>query len=266
MKLAILNNTVVADKYFLLEAACRPAIKKVSAGQFMHIRVTEENYPLLRRPLSIHDAVTDSSGNARRIKILYEARGVGTRLLSEKKKGFQIDAIGPLGNSFNLTKLGKYKSIYLVAGGMGVAPLFFLARRLKAVKRSKLDIRIFIGARSKKQLIRVKEFKGLGLDVGVATEDGSCGYNGMVTELMKDFLTKADNKNSVICACGPKKMLAVVAGIAAKNNIDAFVSLEEFMGCGLGACLGCIIKTRSGNKRICHDGPVFDASKILWNE
>jgi dihydroorotate dehydrogenase electron transfer subunit len=112
-----------------------------------------------------------------------------------------------------------------------------------------------------------KDFKALGCEVHVATEDGSKGFKGRVTELLKDKLSQdTRHKSQVICACGPKPMLAVLAGMGRERGVPVHVSLEEFMGCGLGACLGCVIRTTSGYKRICHDGPVFDANEIIWKE
>jgi dihydroorotate dehydrogenase electron transfer subunit len=169
---------------------------------------------------------------------------------------------------------------------MGVAPLFFLAKKIIEVRGQKSEVRkpvVLIGGRTKEHILREREFKDLGCDVHIATEDGSKGHHGRVTDLLKELLAascapqviekkdlklKASGKEPVatICACGPKPMLAAIADIARVKEISAQVSLEEFMGCGLGACLGCVISTTSGYKRICHDGPVFDAGEVIWKE
>lgn len=268
MKAKIQNNFFLKGHYYLLELALPDAFKKACAGQFAHIRVEESRDPLLRRPLSIHEVSSAGSGKKGTIKILYGAVGKGTRLLSEKKKGGSVDCLGPLGNGFDIKKIDRAKNIYIVAGGIGVAPLFFLVKTLtqrNGVACQK-KLAVLIGAKTKADILREKDFKSLGCKVCVATEDGSKGFKGRVTELLTKELDTAVGPSSTICACGPKPMLASIAVIANKHEIPAQVSLEEFMGCGVGACLGCVIKTRDGYKRICHDGPVFDAQEIEWEE
>jgi dihydroorotate dehydrogenase electron transfer subunit len=266
MKSKILKNDFLKGRYLLAELSAPAGFKNASPGQFLHIRIADTCDPLLRRPMSIHDV---SSG---RIKILYEAVGKGTQLLSQKKAGSELDLLGPLGHGFNLKQLVTAQKVYIIAGGMGVAPLFFLAKKLVTSHQSpvtrKRKIIVLIGAKTKNLVLCEKEFKTLGCEVQIATEDGSKGFRGRVTELLKDLLGSpvTSHQSPVICACGPKPMLAAVADIAVKARIPAQVSLEEFMGCGLGACLGCVIRTTAGYKRICHDGPVFDSHEIIWGE
>ncbi|MDD5045304.1 MAG: dihydroorotate dehydrogenase electron transfer subunit, partial [Candidatus Omnitrophica bacterium] len=178
--------------------------------------------------------------------------------LSQKGAGEYLDVIGPLGNGFTLP-LTPYPLSLLVAGGMGVAPLVYLAEILK---RSK--ILVLIGAQSKSGIICEKEFKDLGCSVKIATDDGSCGFRGKVTELLSNILVTMDCRPATIYACGPRPMLKAVAEIAQKENIPAQISLEEHMACGIGACLGCAVNTRAGYKRVCKDGPVFGAEEIIW--
>ncbi len=242
-------------------------------GQFLHIRIGDSTDPLLRRPLSIHDCRHSGKKSGQIVTILYEVVGRGTTLLAEKKPYTELDCIGPLGRGFDLEKI-RSRNVYIVAGGMGVAPLFFLARTMAQDKKDRKKLIVLIGAKTKNDILRDKEFKDLGCQLHIATEDGSRGFKGRVTDLLKDILSAADKSerglcseaacSSSICACGPKPMLSVVSDIARRNNMAAQVSLEEFMGCGLGACLGCVMDTISGYKRICHDGPVFDASDIIW--
>ncbi|MDD5019813.1 MAG: dihydroorotate dehydrogenase electron transfer subunit [Candidatus Omnitrophica bacterium] len=273
MKLDILSNTFLRDKYLLLELRAPEEFVKPQPGQFLHLRIEDSSDPLLRRPLSVHDAVWPSSKTGSRkpvIRVLYEVVGKGTSLLSEKRPLTQVDALGPLGNGFDLGKILRAGQVYIVAGGMGVAPLFFLAKTIcesQKAKGKRQKIVVLIGGRNKDHIVREKEFKDLGCEVHVATEDGSKGFKGRVTELLNSFLLKAaDSRPPTLCACGPKLMLAAVAGIAQQKGLAAQVSLEEFMGCGLGACLGCVILTTRGYRRICHDGPVFDASEVIWTE
>ena len=269
MKLILRQQVFLKDKYLLLELIVPDSFKTARPGQFLHIRIEDSCDPLLRRPLSIHDLEEDSQKKQWVCRIAYEIVGKGTALLAEKKPLTQIDALGPLGNGFDLKKLEKLQRVYLVAGGMGIAPLYFLAKKLTQRRKTGSGIKtiVLIGAKTKDQLLREKAFKDLGCEVVVATDDGSKGFKGKVTDLLKETLRGEEgHEPGAICACGPKPMLAAVAGIAQHVQLPAQVSLEEFMGCGLGACLGCVIRTTSGFKRICHDGPVFDAQEIIWEE
>ncbi len=275
MKLEIRKNVFLKDRYFLLELAAPSAVKAASPGQFLHMRMEDSCDPFLRRPFSIHDVVKNHRKGSCVIKILYEVVGKGTGLLSQKKALTEVDALGPLGRGFDLKTIAPHEKIYIVAGGMGVAPLFFLAKRLTEVRSQKSEVRktvVLLGAKTKNHILCEKEFKNLGCDVQIATEDGSKGFKGRVTGLFKEILLRAKSpaspagrhEPSTICACGPKAMLAVISEIAHLHRVRAHVSLEEFMGCGLGVCLGCTTRTTSGYKRICHDGPVFSAEEIIW--
>lgn len=270
MKCEILSNVFLKERRLLLELAVSACFRTASPGQFLHVRAEDSCDPLLRRPLSIHDIVAPRKKSSLVIRILYEVVGKGTALLSEKKPFSEIDCLGPLGKGFDLQKIKKSENIYIVAGGMGVAPLFFLARKLTEGGRRRAGDRkiiVLIGAKTKQGILREKEFKDLGCDVRVATEDGSKGFKGRVTDLLNSLLpSTTDHRLSTLCACGPKPMLAALSSIAERNAMPAQVSCEEFMGCGLGACLGCVIRTTSGYQRICHDGPVFDAQEIIWKE
>lgn len=281
--------------------------RRAVPGQFLHLRVEDSCDPFLRRPLSLHDVVAARQRGSTLLKVVYEVVGRGTGLLAEKPAGSSVDILGPLGNGFDLKALASARRVVIVAGGMGVAPLYFLAKKLIEVRsrpfdraqddfsvtargtlRSKSEARkilVLMGAKTRGHLIGEKMFRSLGCEVKAATDDGSKGYKGLVTELLEAELrslkleagsSKTIDRTSTlkrrtsdaslvkVCACGPKPMLAAVARIAAETGIRARVSLEEFMGCGLGACLGCVIKTKAGYKRICHDGPVFDAQEMVW--
>lgn len=292
MKLDILNNVFIKERRLLLELSVPASFKSALPGQFIHVRIEDSYDPILRRPFSIHDVCESRKKNRLTLRVLYEVVGKGTELLSQKKPLSEIDILGPLGNGFDLDKLYDAEKVYIVAGGMGVAPLYFLAKKLienREPRTENLAPVILIGAKTKNDILREKEFKDLGCDVHVATEDGSKEFKGRVTDLLSSLLTSPratvpgpkrywagiapSGRNgagaplsAAICACGPKPMLTALSVIAHKHKIQAQVSLEEFMGCGLGACLGCVIRTNSGYKRICHDGPVFDASEIIWKE
>ena len=248
----ILKNEQVAPHAYKMTLLAPEIAKKAKPGQFVMVRAIDGYQPLLRRPLGIHRIIGQN------IVMLYEIVGEGTKFLSQKKAGETLDIIGPLGNGFDL------RATILIAGGMGVAPLIFLAEKLKKQKPL-----ILLGAKTKTHILCEKEFKALGCDVKVATDDGSKGYKGFVTGLLKATLchperSEGSNKRCVVYACGPKPMLKAVAVIAKQHNISAQVSLEEYMACGIGACLGCIVKTKSGQKRVCKDGPVFNAREVIW--
>ncbi len=273
MKCEITSNLFLKDRRLLLELSAPASFKSALPGQFLHVRVEDSCDPLLRRPLSIHDVLLSGKKKTATVRILYEVAGKGTALLAQKKPFSVVDVLGPLGHGFDLKALSGYRTVYLVAGGMGVAPLFFLAKRLRegrpATRRSgeKRKIIVLIGGRTQEHILREREFKALGCDVHIATDDGSRGFKGRVTALLAQLLSSAGrDPSAVICGCGPKPMLAALTAAAKKSDLPAYVSLEEFMGCGLGACLGCVIRTTSGYRRICHDGPVFAAADVIWGK
>ncbi|MDD4954595.1 MAG: dihydroorotate dehydrogenase electron transfer subunit [Candidatus Omnitrophica bacterium] len=233
--------------------------KTAKPGQFLHIKVDEKN-TILRRPLSIHKI------DKNLIYILFRVRGRGTKILSGKTKGNIIDVIGPLGNGFNTLTSSRALNI-LVAGGMGVAPLVFLGKKLTEIKnqKSKCKNLVLLGAKSKKEVLAEKEFKKLRFEINIATDDGSRGFKGNVAELLKKILStyQHDNISTNIYACGPKEMFYEIKKVIAKYpSIQAQVSFEQFMGCGLGICYGCVIETKEGYKKVCKDGPVFDLKII----
>jgi dihydroorotate dehydrogenase electron transfer subunit len=259
----IIQNKKVKESYYACTLLARQIAKVAYPGQFVNVRVTSQNHPLLRRPFSIHSV----SGN--KIKILYQVLGEGTKLLSEKKTGQYLDIIGPLGNGFGYrSHVAGHTSHILVAGGMGVAPLTFLAQSLAKFrnKGSNTEGTVLIGAKTADQVLCEKEFRKSGFDVKIATDDGSRGFKGRVTELLKNILVRSQKSGiRAIYACGPHPMLKETAALAHRYHIPAEVSMEEHMACGIGACLGCVVATRSGWKRVCKEGPVFKAKEIVWD-
>lgn len=250
IKAKIISNKRFKDNYWHLEFESRVVAGRALPGQFVNIKVSDGIEPLLRRPLSLHG--TEGS----RVRLFYEVLGRGTQILSSRKPGELLDVIGPLGNGFPVLK----QAPILVAGGMGVAPLVFLAKKIRSSKPL-----VLIGARTKRNILCAQEFKALGCIVKIATDDGSAGFKGRVTELLVQVLRQAPSaKRLAIYACGPRPMLKAVAAIACENNIDSWFSLEEHMACGIGACLGCVVSTKSGYKRVCKDGPVFSGRELTW--
>jgi dihydroorotate dehydrogenase electron transfer subunit len=256
VKAKLIYNKRINHNYFRCALEARGIAKAASPGKFVNIKLSDAFDPFLRRPFSIHRVRSES------IEILYEVVGKGSGILSQKKTGEYLDIIGPLGNGFSMPPAGR--SI-LVAGGMGVAPLLFLAERMNC-KKCASSARVLIGARTKKQILCKKEFKDLGCEIKVATDDGSKGFKGKVTDLLKNILRPSaiGHRPSAIYACGPKPMLKEISAISNKYKIPAQICLEEHMACGIGACLGCVVDTKQGFKRTCKEGPVFLADEIIW--
>jgi dihydroorotate dehydrogenase electron transfer subunit len=250
----IVENREVGPGYYKLILYSPEITGKSAPGQFLQIRCNQNYSPLLRRPFSIHRILETSS-----LEILYKKVGKGTELLRQKKPKEKLDILGPLGNGFKIPE--GLKSALLVAGGMGVAPLLALAEELR---RKEGKVHLLIGAKRKDSLLCEKEFKDLGCQMKLSTEDGSAGFKGTVTALLADFLSTGDHRPSTIYACGPRGMLKEVSGIAKEEGLSCQVSLEEYMACGVGACLGCPVKTKSGYKMVCKEGPVFSGQEVVW--
>ena len=248
----VLQNTSVVPGYFKLKLTSKTISKKALPGQFVQIRVSDTTTPLLRRPFSFHKIGKNN------FEILYHVIGKGTKILSQKKKGDKLDCIGPLGNGF---KIVKGKTAILIAGGCGSAPLYALEEKLK---RLGIESHFFLGATTKNLLLCQSDFTGIGTKLYISTDDGSCGEKCTVGALFSSYLNIMQSKKMIIYSCGPKAMLKAVSAIAKKKKIPAQISLEERMACGVGACLACVVSTKKGNKRVCKDGPVFDAKEIIW--
>jgi len=253
-KAELLYNRKIKNNYFHCAFFAPEIARSAKPGQFVDIKVSDTLEPLLRRPFSIHRL------DGKRVELLYEVVGKGTEILSQKKSGEYLDVIGPLGNGFDYQlPVTSYRLPILIAGGMGVAPLMFLSEKLTGFK-----IQVLIGAKNKNKIICSEEFRKLGCEVKIATDDGSIGFKGKVTELLKKMLSTIDYRLSTIYACGPRPMLKQIAFISKQHNIPAQISLEEHMACGIGACLGCAVNTKQAFKRVCKEGPVFDADEIVW--
>jgi dihydroorotate dehydrogenase electron transfer subunit len=259
-KAQVVSNTAVAQNYYRMSLLSPMVAAEARPGQFIEVQVSQSGEPLLRRPFGVH-AVNQRKQT---VDILYEVRGKGTQALSEKKPGDFCDILGPLGNGFSIQNA---RCSILVAGGMGVAPLAYLAEKLARDKFSEQKAKnlVLIGCKTKRHIMCKKELEKFGYAVKISTDDGSLGFKGYVTDLLEKVLRVTRYKLPVtIYACGPKPMLKEVSRIAREKNISAQLSLEEHMACGIGACLGCVVKTTNGYKRVCKDGPVFEAGSLVW--
>ena len=230
-------------------------------GQFLMIQPGQTKDPLLGRPFSIH-GIRDKE----EVMILYKIAGKGTSLMSAMRENDNISVTGPLGKSFPYP--GQEGPIILVAGGIGVAPLFFLAKTLN--KTEKERARIFFGFPTSRETILVDQLIVSGFDLTLATDDGSLGEKGFITDMLEQYLDNNASGKSTIYACGPTAMLKKVAQKALNLNLKCYVTLEGHMACGIGICQGCAVKSARDKEdayfHICKDGPVFAANLIDWEK
>lgn len=228
---------------------CPEMAKQAKAGQFLHILCGGDAY--LRRPISICEVKDE-----RFLRFIFEIRGEGTTNLANRVCGDKLDILGPLGNGFTIDP-GDQETIVLVGGGIGVFPLLELAKQMQG------KATVLLGFRNKDAVVMTEEFEAVSENVCLATDDGSCGHHGLVTDILKNILSS--QTVSRIYTCGPMPMMKQVAEIAKENNIPVQVSLEERMGCGVGACVTCTCTVAGIRKRVCKDGPVFDGTEVGWN-
>ena len=259
-KESVLWNINVGGGCRKLGISCRREYHEAVPGQFVMLGLSDPSAFILRRPFSIHRLIKDH-GETTGIEILYKVVGNVTRLFSNCQKGDRIDVLGPLGKGFSLPEtLGR--PLFLVGGGIGVAPMLFLAEFLLEKKTDPKDCLIFLGGRSSEDILLGDEFKHLGMDAQVATDDGSLGQKGFVTDALETEIQK--NPPAIIYACGPPGMLKRVSEISEKYAAPCQVSMETIMACGMGACMGCATshKTEDRYLHMCLDGPVFDPAVL----
>ncbi len=259
-KLKILWNKKVGPGYYRIGINCHSGYSRTKPGQFVMLRLSRQIDPLLSRPFSIHRLIL-LKDHARGFEILYKVVGKFTKKLATLKKNEFIDTLGPLGNGFSIP--GNIQNIFMVAGGIGVAPMVFLASYLKNTGVDISRCRMFLGGRSKDDILCLDYFDQLKMVVQLTTDDGSAGDKCMVTQPLEMAL--AESPPEMIYACGPQEMLKTVVVLAQKFAINCQVSVEAMMACGLGACLGCAVETQGASGKYLHaclDGPVFDAFAI----
>ncbi len=252
----VIYNEHVGGPFFRM--ALRWKGRGFRPGQFVMVRVSGALDPLLRRPFGIYDVL----GGRKGIEILYKVVGRGTGMLSELDPGDRVDVLGPLGNGFPMVR--DPENLVMVAGGIGVAPFFWLAKAIAGKGRRPV---LLYGARTKEEVRLVRPFRAAGVRVRVTTEDGSVGSRGLVTDLLDRELVEG----RTVYACGPLGMLMAVSEAARRRGVKCLVSLERAMACGIGVCLGCAVKTRPHPQEqkhysmVCSDGPVFASEEIDWD-
>jgi dihydroorotate dehydrogenase electron transfer subunit len=250
----VLSNKEITPGIYLMWLKSPEIAAQAQAGQFVMVACGDET--VLRRPISVHSNDDD------KLALLYMVVGKGTEWLTHLKEGSSLDMLGPLGNGFQVAEAPKgIQSYLMIAGGIGIAPLRFLVEKVRASCR---QIIVLQGAATATRLYP-KELLPPDVSMAVATEDGTAGHKGLITDLIPSFTTTADE----IFVCGPMPMLKYVAENQKTLRLadkPVSLSLEMRMACGLGVCYGCTIRTKNGLKQVCKDGPVFDMNEIVWDE
>jgi dihydroorotate dehydrogenase electron transfer subunit len=263
------TNIEIAENIWKMDISTGKVFRSLP-GQFINVLVNDSYEPFLRRPFSIFDAAKNS------VTIVYKVLGQGTKALTEKAPGDKLDFIGPLGKSYVESYIPNHKSqIIIIGGGTGAASTYYLAKYLRS---KKIKFTFIQGARCKPQMVAIPVFRKLGCIF--ATDDGSLGRKGFVSGLLEEVLAsqipnhKSQTKKSeirnpkyeiVVFACGPKPMFRAIKAVTDKNDkVKVFASFEEYMGCGIGACLSCVVEMKNGEyKRVCKDGTIFDLDEVV---
>lgn len=251
IKTKIISN-IRLNNFYKITLESSLITKDAIAGQFLLVRCDAPG-AILKRPFSIHRLEKG------KIEILYKIVGKGTLWLSQRNPNEELEILGPCGNGYPLPKRYNNKPLLLVAGGSGVASFPFLIQSLP----SNFPFVLLIGAKNKQEIIDSKEFHFKQATVKISTEDGSLGEKGLVSRLLEKELANRKDFESIY-ACGPRIMLEKVAKLAFQYKINCFLSLEERMGCGIGACHGCVVNTKQGYQRVCKDGPIFKSDEIIF--
>lgn len=253
----LIKKEQLKEDIFKFSVKAPNIVKNAKPGNFIEIRVSDQTEPFLRRPISIYNLDKENGI----LEFIFQVKGKGTEILAQKEVGSQIDIIGPLG--YGTFKYENYENIAIIGGGIGVFPLYELA---KCAKECNKNVNTYLGFRSKDFVVLEKEFNNVSNKTVITTDDGSYSEKGFaINYLEKDI---DDEKIDSIYACGPLPMLKAVQKLAIEKNIPCQISLEERMGCGLGVCLGCAVKTSKSSKEnpeywhVCKAGPVFEAKDV----
>lgn len=254
----VISNEPVAEGHYLLRCSCPEIAASALPGQFIHVLIPQGSGLLLRRPFTIYTV------EGTEITMLYQLIGEGTTVLSGLKRSDSICVLGPLGNTFEISPVPN--PAIIVGGGAGIASLMLLAAALRDRDVHTLGL---VGSMNRARLLSVEDLKAIGVETHIATDDGSVGHHGFVTELLTHTLETRELQNPIIYACGPDGMLRAVTKIAQDYRIPTQLAMENRMGCALGVCLGCVCKVQMPDggfeyQRVCTEGPVFNAKDIIW--
>lgn len=273
----VLANRPIAKDTFQLRIEQPEIARRIAPGQFVMMRMPDRTDPLLARPYALYDTFDDDRGNAAGLEIVYLVVGNGTRSLSTAVPGSQVELWGPLGNSFP-SRLSKNEGsrLLIVAGGIGQTPFLAVIKELLGARRygsgrqieRPRHITLTYGARSAEYLAGVDDFRATGVEVQIATNDGSAGYRGYVTDLAERAFASSNPPTDVF-GCGPEPMLRILADIADRFRATCWVSLENKMACGYGVCFSCVCPIKEADSwdyaRVCLEGPVFSADQVAWD-
>lgn len=253
----IIKKEQLKSDIFKFSVKAEEVVKTAKAGNFIEIRVNNDIEPFLRRPISIYNMDKEKGV----LEFIFQVKGKGTRILSEKKEEEKIDIVGPLG--YGTFKYQNYQNLAIIGGGIGVFPLYELA---KNAQKDNKNVNTYLGFRNKDLVLLEDEFKKVSNNLVITTDDGSYAQKGFAINYLKEDFEKG--KIDSIYACGPLPMLKAVREFAIEKNIPCQISLEERMACGLGVCLGCAVKTAKSLKEapeywhVCKAGPVFQAKDV----
>ena len=263
---AIVEHVPLADRTFRLRLACPEIAAAIQPGQFVMLRLPGRSDPLLARPFALYDTTADGTA----FDVVYLVVGKMTGLLAEERVGSKIEVWGPLGQPF--LDVGDTERVTCVAGGIGQTPFLAFAKDLlglqgyggQPARRRVEKVSLFYGVRTASLAAGIEDFRAAGVELHLASDDGSLGKKGYVTQLLEE-----QGRTGPLVGCGPEPMLHALAKLAAKWDVPCQVSLETPMACGIGACFSCVAKVRTPDggwdyKRVCVDGPAFDAKQLVW--
>ena len=257
LKAKLIKKEKLAEDIYKFSVEAKEITENAKPGNFIEIKITDQVEPFLRRPISIYN-IDEKNGI---LEFIFQIKGKGTEILSKREVGQEVDIIGPLGNG--VFRFENYQNISIIGGGIGVFPLYELSKRAK--KQGK-NVDIYLGFRDKKYVVLEDEFKKVSDKLLISTDNGTYCKNGFAINFLKEDLKH--KKTDCIYACGPLPMLKSVKEFAEQNNILCQISLEEKMGCGIGVCVGCSVKTAKSTKEdpkyygVCKLGPVFDSKEV----
>ncbi len=249
----------LSDFYYRLTVEFAELAHEARPGQFLSLEIPGPNAPLLRRPFSIHRVLDD------KVQVLFKVVGEGTKILTQQQPGTMLNVMGPLGDGM-FAPSEQAEKFLLVAGGIGIAPLLFLA---DVLQKRKAETLLFFGGRTADDLPTKDDFA---MPVTLTTEDGSVGEKGLITVPLAAALQNGDAAKIQVLACGPMPMLKAVAELCYRYGAPGQVSLETMMACGVGSCYGCAIEVgrdehgQARYERVCHEGPVFDVNHLPWDD
>jgi dihydroorotate dehydrogenase electron transfer subunit len=274
-RVRIIENVRLARDTYRLRFECPEIACRILPGQFVMLRLSGMNDPLLGRPLALYDTIDDARGARSAIDVVYLTLGKMTHLLAHFAVGEQLDVWGPLGNGFPPRATDH---LIMVAGGIGQTPFYALGQEYLGLRRYGDPRRsaprakratLCYGVRTADLLAGVPDFESAGIEVRLSSDDGSVGHHGLVTDVLSDVLAKPATGARLVVCCGPEPMMHAVADLCRQNETQCLVSLETPMACGIGICFSCVTKVRQPDggwdwKRTCVEGPIFDAQKIEW--